>query len=144
MLQRFSNEQLARYPRMSPDESILWGKFLAEHGKEYDRFDYDLRVGQGAEAQENIPENLRKDWRDLTKPRIDAVGYKGLRATIFEVKTRPTVSTLGQLLGYRTLFLTTYKQYMVDGLALVCESIGPDVGSVIAGYGIAVYKYPSL
>lgn len=126
MLGRFSNAQLSKYPHMSAEESIIWTKFLIKFGSLYDRFDYDLRVGAGINADENEADYLKKDWYDLTRRRIDAVGYEDKIATIFEIKQRSSFSAIGQLIGYKQLFNQTYPKIFVQDLILVCGSANPE------------------
>lgn len=108
---------------MSADESIVWGKFLSLYGKNYDRFDYDLRVGTGIIPGPEIPENFKQDYISLTQKRIDCVGYTNNNATLFEVKTRALLPPLGQLLGYNILFISTFPNIKVKDLMLICSSI---------------------
>ncbi len=123
---------------MSAEEGIIWGNFLAKYGKEYQRFDYDLRVGSGIPPEQDLPFEFKKDYEDLTKKRIDAVGYNDSYATIFEVKQRASFSALGQLLGYRDLFKKSFPLYTVDDLILVCSSISPEDQEIISKKGITI------
>jgi hypothetical protein len=127
---------------MSAEEGIIWGKFLASHGKDYDRFDYDLRVGSGISPSGEVPELFQKDYKDLTKKRIDAVGYKNNLATIFEVKQRANFSAIGQLLGYGMLFREDYPTIMIRNLAIVCSFTTPDDYKVISSNKILVFIIP--
>lgn len=137
-MQRFSNEILSRYPHMSAEESIIWGSFLSKFGSFFKRFDYDLRVGEGIQPDQEIPENFRQDYIGLTQKRIDAVGYNDKVATLFEVKVRANLGAIGQLLGYKELFLSSFPSYSVSSLHLVCSSINPDELKVISKTSILV------
>lgn len=123
---------------MSAEESIIWGKFLSKFSQNFQRFDYDLRVGQGIIPDNSIPENYRQDYIQLTQKRIDAVGYIGSSCVIFEVKVRANLGAIGQLIGYRDLFLSSFPQYAVQGLHLVCSIIDPDELKVFSNTQILV------
>lgn len=123
---------------MSPEESIVWGRFLASADNIYERYDYDLRVGTGILPEVRIPEPFLKDYQMLTQKRIDAVGYLNNTATIFEVKTRSLISPIGQLLGYKALFANTYPSIPVVSLKLVCSSISVEDSNVFKSLGIDV------
>lgn len=138
---RFPNTQLARYPRMSPEDAITWGKFLKEHGKEYDSFDYDLRVGQGVIAEANVPAKFIEDYKMLTQKRIDCVGYTSKGAAIFEVKQRAGLSALGQLNAYQRLFQETYPTIPIISLNLVCDFITDEERRLYETSKINVYLY---
>ena len=123
---------------MSAEESIIWGRFLSKFGSLHDSFNYDLRVGNGISPDVPIPNKFTADYEDLTKKRIDAVGYIGNQANIYEVKQRGNLSALGQLLGYHALFMKSFPNYPVAGLFLVCSSISPEDHKIISSNGITV------
>lgn len=127
---------------MSADEGTIWGYFLSKFGKDYKRFDYDLRVGQGTTPIQSIPENFIRDYQDLTKARIDAVGYNDNLATIFEVKQRASLSAIGQLIGYSQLFRQTFPNFNIEKKVLVCSSITKEYLKLIEAQGIVVIVLP--
>lgn len=139
MFGQFPNTTLIYYPHMTPYESQVWSRFLLLYGKNYSRFDYDLRVGPGIKPTENIPEKFLKDYIALTQKRIDAVGYKNNHASIFEVKERALLSPIGQLLGYRVLFTQDYPEFPVSSINLVCASISESDLKIIESQGITVF-----
>ena len=53
-----------------------------------------------------------------------------------EVKARAVISTLGQLIGYRVLFLEGFRNMGDPKLLCVCGSITKDVKFVFAMQGI--------
>ena len=136
MLKRFSNNKLTRYPHMSAEEGIIWGRFLTTYGKDYKRFDYDLRIGKGLTPEEDLPQIYKQDYADLTKKRVDAVGYNNHDATIFEVKQRATITAIGQILAYTDLFKQSYQQYSVKEKIIVCERVLPEDRQQIEKQGI--------
>ena len=138
---RWPNTPLFRYSRMSREDTILWNQFIHDHGPEYESFDYDLPVGEGETPQEDLPDFLIKDWQDLTKKRIDAVGYKNNTATIFEVKPRAGTSALGQLLTYKKLFSQTFPSVKPVNLTVICSLILNDEKNVYNSQGITIYQY---
>ncbi len=114
LAQRLESERL-RYPGLLPEEILVLRARLNLHQSEYDKFDYNLRIGQGIDPGEAYTPEVRKQAILNTQLRIDAVGYKGLQATIIEVKRRATPSNVGQLLTYlsvwRIEFPTTPSRY---------------------------------
>src|SRR5438105_5821591 len=97
-------QERLKYPGLLPREIILLRNWLARHEAEYDRFDYNFRVGQGSDPGPNFPQYIRDQAILNTQKRIDAIAWKGTHATIIEVKDRAGFSALGQILGYRPLF----------------------------------------
>jgi len=142
MLGRFSNEELYKFPRLTQAEQILWRQFIVEHGMKYERFDYDLPVGEGVDPGDSVAEFLRKDYIDLTRKRIDAVGYRLGKAFLFEVKPRAATTALGQLLTYKSLYNQTFPGIPVGGLSVVTSMINPDEAQVYKKFDIEIFIYP--
>lgn len=138
---RFPSQILYKYPRMSPRDTIIWRKFLQAHQSNYNRFDYDFPVGPGEDPGAIVEEKFRKDFIDLTRKRIDAVGYNGNAVTLFEVKPRAGTQALGQLLTYGKLFTAEYSQFSPVTLAVVCEFINTDERAIYQGYNINIYVF---
>jgi hypothetical protein len=111
---------------MLPAHVPLWQEFLKLHGNKYSAFEYDVTVGEGTPPLPDIPEFAKKDWLDLTKKRIDVIGFTPTYLDIIEVKPRAGLSALGQLLSYQTLFLKTRKTSLPIRLVLVTNFLTPD------------------
>lgn len=138
---RFSNTILFKYPRMSSEDVKIWQPFLSDQGAKYDRFDYDLKVGTGVKPDLPVPEIFLQDFQELTKKRIDAVGYNKNGATLFEVKPRAGTSALGQLLTYKSLFAQSYPNIPIYQLILVCGLATDEEIQLYKQYEIIVEVY---
>lgn len=123
---------------MSIDETIIWGRYLSEYQPKYDSMDYDLRVGDGIIPDFPLPEIFKRDYQDLTRKRIDAVGYVNSYADLYEVKVRASSSALGQLLTYKILFGKSYPNYVVRQLYIICNTISDEDRAIAIAYGINV------
>jgi hypothetical protein len=62
----------------------------------------------------------------LSQKRIDVLGWVGESPTIVEVKLRVGLGTLGQVLGYRALFVEEFRHIERPELLIVCEEIARD------------------
>jgi len=127
-----------KYPHMVREEIAIWKRFLTKYGNKFDRYKYDVHVGQGVGK---IPGYSKKDqdmFQRLTQKRIDVVAYKGRGAFIVEIKDRAGLSAIGQLTAYKRLYQEKYGRFTVTGLAIVAESIDPDVRHVAKTMGIEV------
>ncbi len=62
----------------------------------------------------------------LSQKRIDAIGWIGDSPMIIEVKRRVGLGTLGQVLGYKTLFEEYFKNFPSPSVLVVCEMISDD------------------
>lgn len=114
------------YPHMIGDEIDIWGRFVDRFPDRFDSVDYDFRVGEGIELHGEDDEAYKRMATMLSQKRIDVIGWLGDKPSIIEVKRRVGLSTLGQVLGYRALFLKDFKVFGVPDLIVVCAFISPD------------------
>ncbi len=125
-----------KYPGMAPREVIIFQQWQITHGAEFDRFDYNVRIGNGTDPG---PQYSRAD-RDMyilnTQKRIDAVGWQGAQPTIIEVKDRATASCMSQLLTYASLWHLTFAPLPPPLLLLVTNRFSADMQLVLDRAGI--------
>ncbi len=140
--QRFESDRL-KFPAMQVDEILVWRNWLELHQQEYDRFDYNVRIGKGHEIGPEFPENIRRDAMLTGQLRLDAVGYKGAQATIFEVKRRAGPQNVGQLLTYNAVWIGSALSPAPPLLVLVCADYSPNILPVIRDTGIHLDVVPT-
>ena len=116
--QRLESER-AKYPAMQVDEILVWRNWLQVHQAEYDRFDYNVRIGTGTDPGPAFPRNIRDMAIAIRSLRLDAVGYQGAAPTIFEVKRRAGPQNIGQLLTYKHLWTAAFPSSPAPALVLV-------------------------
>lgn len=127
------------FPHLGPAESLVWARFLQLHGPEWDRYDYDVHVGQGHDIDPAWPDFIKTMVQKLSPKRIDVVGYKGGSPTIFEVRPKATRSVAGGLLMYRYLFVQQFPTLPAPSLAAVVTRTDPDLARYLASEGVTVY-----
>lgn len=93
------------YPEQTEGESAVLRDWIRAHGAEYDEIKVSVRLGAGADVDENLPENYRRMAGYVTRHRADAVARVGDSVTVVEAKIKVTSSVLGQLRTYRRLYL---------------------------------------
>lgn len=133
--QRLESDR-AKYPAMQVDEILVWRAWLALHQGEYDRFDYNVRLGTDVDPGPNFPDNIRKAAIALNSLRVDAVGWIGQFATIFEVKRRAGPQNIGQLLTYKHLWTAAHLSTAVPDLVLVFNTLSQHILGVAGASGI--------
>ena len=116
-----------KYPHMIWEEAIVWERFIDANPGYFDSVDYDFRVGVGAQPDESFTPNYQRMVKMLSQHRIDVLGWNGDKPTIVEVKGRAIISTLGQVLGYKTLFEREFNVFGTAEMLVVCDRIGEDV-----------------
>jgi hypothetical protein len=99
-----------KFPGMLPREIIIWRNWCKLHEAEYDRFDYNTRIGSGHDPGPSWPDEIRRMAVANTQLRIDAVAWKGDTPTLLEVKDRAGASAVGQILTYEAVWLQDFPQ----------------------------------
>lgn len=140
-------EQFRRhFPGLVPIESVLWRVWLEDHEQDYDRFEYNVHVGQGIniaprslEDTPELQEKIRKQFQQATQKKIDVVGFQGPAMTIFEVEERPGTRALGQLLTYRELLHTQRPPTAPTTLGLVARRLGTDMRAVFERSEVTIW-----
>lgn len=130
------------YPHLLPFDIPLWKRFLDKYAHQYIKFDYDIRVGEGSIAPENIPEKLRVMWNDLSKKRIDAVGFTGSSIVVIEITRRAGIKALGQMQTYPTLYRSTYRPVLPVMPLLVAEELLCDMKAPLVNANIPYVLLP--
>src|SRR5574341_2246525 len=109
--QTLQSERL-KYPGLLPREIIILREWLRLHERDFDRFGYNVRVGDGFDPGPGFSDDVRKQAIDNSKKRIDAVGWQGSSVLLIEVKDRAGLSAIGQLIGYRPLWQQTVADFL--------------------------------
>lgn len=138
MLGRFPFVLQSKYPHMRPEDIGVWEEFIKKNPDYYDRVDYDFRVGEGR-IYPSIKELWgKRDMRMLSQLRIDAVGYKGDRIDIIEIKPSVNVTALGQVITYTDLFIKEHPGMKNIVPTIVASREMPDVRRVAEERGIKI------
>lgn len=127
---------------MGPADKRVWEAALDAHIIEYDRYEYDVRLG--GEASHLVPDEheLKPMWLTLLKKRVDVVAWRGKVPTVIEVKEVASFAALGQCLGYGWLWRKEMPTGIPVGMMCVCAVSDPDLSPVFAAYGVDVVALP--
>jgi len=126
------------FPGMSEPESRILRAWLAQHGAEYDRIEFNVRVGEGQELPPDTPDFVKELARSVSRPRIDVVASVSDVVRLIEVKVRAGLSSIGQLVGYRTLYFADHPGTARIELHIVAARTSPDVLRVLSENGIGI------
>jgi hypothetical protein len=127
-----------KLPGLLPAEILVLRAWLLLHEGEYDSFDFNVRLGSGFDPGPKYEDNIRRQWIMNTQKRLDAVGYQGNQATIIEAKRRAGLSNIGQLVGYKVLWLRDHPDTPTPKLLLVTTSVQTDIFDVAQDSNIRV------
>lgn len=126
------------FPHMMPHDIPLFAAFvLSDEGKKFNRWEFDVHVGQGQDPGPVFEPNLRFMSLILTKLRIDAVGWEGNHPTIFEVKPDARLSALGQVIGYCHFFTKEFG--VACKTAIITDTTTPDIRELYENHGITLH-----
>jgi len=125
-----------RFPHLLPESILIWERWLSRHADEFDRFDYDVRVGDGRDPGPDFDDNIRQDGLDLSKRRIDAVGFTPNSITVIEITPLADLKCLGQILAYPILYKQTFQTTLPIKTLIVAGHIGTDMMPAIREHHI--------
>lgn len=137
---RYPSTKLAKYPHLLASDIPIWERFLDLHSGDFSGFDYDVRVGEGIEPPTGTEPNIRKMAIDLTQKRIDAVGYQTGAIWIIEVKERPGVGAIGQILSYTVLYQQQFNPVLDIIPCIVADIIEPDIRTVLNKHSVTWFE----
>jgi hypothetical protein len=125
------------YPHLLPDDIEVWEAFLEKYRGQFNRFDYDVRVGKGRDPGAGYSEEIRKMGIDLSQRRIDAVGYTNTDIWIIEVTASAGLKAVGQLVSYPVLYTDMFHPALPLVPFLCCGGIQSDILPILLQKGIA-------
>lgn len=130
------------YPHLLSQDAPVMTAYLTNYGHHYNHVDFDLRVGAGRDPGPQYDDNIRQMAFDLSRRRIDCVGYADDYTDIIEVTDAAGMTALGQLIAYKTLWLDDNHTAPEPKLILVARTIQTDMGPAFVAAGIVTYLYP--
>lgn len=129
------------YPERTDRESVVIRAFLDAHGREYDRYEFSVRVGTGLAPDPNHLPGVQENTVFSSRKRIDIIVWQGDQPTIVEAKERITPAVLGQLLTYRHLLLEDRPGIKEPVLTTIGRYSDDDTIRVLQAGGVNVYTY---
>lgn len=131
------------FPHLLPDDIPVWERFLATFPDRYDRIEYDVRVGKGRPAPPDFEPNIKKMALDLTRRRIDAVGFTNRRIDIIEITRLVDIKTIGQLFTYPALYSQTFNPTLPLQTVLVAEELHTSIDVILPLLPVEVWLSPA-
>ena len=117
----------------------IWERFLAQNPKRFLRVWYDFRVGDSAEVHDDCSACARTAWYDLTRWQIDVVGETDKEIYIIEVKPSANARALGQVDGYRDLYVWEQHPEKPVKAAVITDHIISTTEKLAKAWGIELW-----
>jgi len=136
MAGKYNFELMPKYPHLLGEDIPIWNRFIKQYPDYFDTVDYDIKVGTGVNAEVISDKKYRSYYEDLTKKRIDVLGWKNFFVTIVEIKKRVSLGTLGQILGYKYLYSRAHPEQKLIKILVITSSIDRDDRQVLEHYAI--------
>lgn len=126
------------YPHMMPEDVAIWNRFLEQFPDAYDNVQYDVKVGKIPEFVEGHDDEAMRAQGTLYQRKIDVVGYKGDQIDIIELKPHASTSALGQVNGYRHLFMRDYSPPENPKAVIITDQLLPEMGELAHAAGVTI------
>ena len=92
-------------PGMSRVDNELWQRYRGGISNSCEAIYFNVFLGEGVDAGDNIEQKWREYWIRKTQLRADALLVYKDRVVIVEFRDRATASVVGRVLAYRALLL---------------------------------------
>ena len=136
---RWPNTPLPKYPHLVGSDIPIWDQWINLYGHNFTGFNYDTHVGKGLEPGKDQPYPMQIMWMSLTQKRIDVVGHRDKTTWLIEVKDRPTVAAIGQVIGYTILYKIDHPDSLPVIPAIIAGVIEPDIETICRALNIRYF-----
>ncbi len=91
-------------PHVSQNDLVLWEQFRRMFLETYDRFYFDVGLGEGVSSGAMVPPNIAEAFRRLTVFRADVVAENTRGWTIVELRPNAGPGAVGAITVYAALW----------------------------------------
>ena len=139
MREIFKYEKSNWYPHMKPRDVEIWERFISQYPDKYKQVQYDFHVGDKPDFDTTMDDGTDANQHMLYQLKIDVVAFEGNNIEIIEVKPDASPSTIGQVQGYRTLYIRDEKPKNNVSLAIVTNVERPNMRYLCQQAGVKLY-----
>lgn len=125
-----------KYAHMKPADIEIWERFIKQNPKAYQVVQYDFNVGDPPPFNPLMPDGEDLNQDALYRLKIDVVGYNGNDVDIIEIKPNAGPSTIGQVKGYRELYIRDELPVGMIGMTIITDRIRPNMEYLCRNEGI--------
>ena len=145
---RYTREQLPEmilarfFPEKTEHETKLLIEYLRDFGAGYDSMMVSAKIGEGAPPDPSHLPGVQRQTVEVSKRRIDFIGWRGAQPVIVELKTRAGAHVLGQLIADRDIWRAERPEDPEPELVAVGRFGTEEELRVLTQRGITVILYP--
>ncbi len=126
------------FPHMMPGDVPLFASFiLSQPPDTWDKWEFDTHLGDGHIVGLETDPAILKLSLEVSRLRVDAIGFQGGFPTLFEVKPSARLSAYGQIKAYQVFYEREY--FVKANMAIITDSVTRDVDYLFAREGIKVF-----
>lgn len=126
------------FPHMMPGDVPLFAAFvLSPESADYHKWEFDTHLGEGHITGLEFSLPILQLSLEVSRLRVDAIGWRFNHPTVFEVKPKGRLSAFGQLIAYQFFYNLEYG--IRPDMALITDSITPDMTTLFGAFGIRVH-----
>lgn len=127
-----------KYPHMKPADVAIIERFIEKYPGAYDQVAYSFPVGSPPPFNPIVNDATEGSADYLYRRKIDIVAMKGSAIDIIEVKPSAGTSAIGQVLGYRDLFIRDEKPSVKPSCIVVTDESSNDLDHVAQMQGVKI------
>lgn len=126
------------YPHLKPADIAIWERFIDKFPTAYDLVEYDTPVGKIPEFVSEHDDPAIQAQGTLYQRKIDVIGYKGEAIDIIELKPRASSSAIGQVNGYRFLYMRDVSKGLKVGAVILTDELLPEMEELAAAADVKI------
>lgn len=127
-----------KYAGMAPLDREIWERFIDANPSAFDEVAYNVHIGEGTPLNTVVNKATGGDINPLYQKKIDVVGKTNAGIVIIEIKPRASTSAIGQVKGYKLVFVRDFKPTEQVEAIILTDSLMPDTEFVAKEEGIKV------
>ena len=124
---------------MGPRDAELWNQFVVANPGKFTGVIYDMRCGEVAPVNPDLPKNIRDAWNDLGRWRIDVVAETPKAIYTIEVRPRALGDALGNARAYMVLYSREHNPTKPVFPLVITDYILPNTKIVAAERNILIW-----
>ncbi len=124
------------YPHMKPYDIAIWERFIEQFPDAYDNVQYGVRVGTVPEFVTGHEDPAMQKQAEIYQREIDVVGLKSDQIDIIELKPNASTSALGQVNGYRHLYMVAFTPPETPKAIVITDRLLPDMNFLAEQTGV--------
>ena len=127
------------YPHMKPRDIEIWERFIKAYPDAFENVQYDFHVGDPPPFNTLMDDDTDRNQDQLYRLKIDVIGHAPGRIDIIEVKPDAGPSTIGQINGYKMLYVRDEEPKENIGQIIITDKERPNMAYLCEKGGIQLF-----